>query len=167
MELFFQRVVDGLASGAIYAAIALALVLIYRSTSLLNFAQGEMAMFSTFIGWMFVDAGLPVAVAIAFAMAISFLGGAAIERFLIRPVGQDNLLAIVIVTIDESTFSELDAQWPFPRAMHGELITRIAAGRHVGGALDEAGEAQFGRRRRVLDALAVAHRLVEHVGGDE
>ena len=99
MELFFQRIVDGLASGAIYAAIALALVLIYRSTSLLNFAQGEMAMFSTFIGWMFTDAGLPVAVAIVFAMAISFVGGAAIERFLIRPVGQDNLLAIVIVTI--------------------------------------------------------------------
>ena len=99
MELFFQRIVDGLASGAIYAALALALVLIYRSTSLLNFAQGEMAMFSTFIGWMFTDAGLPVWVAIVFAMAVSFVGGAAIERFLIRPVGSDNLLAIVIVTI--------------------------------------------------------------------
>lgn len=99
MELFLQRIVDGLASGAIYAALALALVLIYRSTSLLNFAQGEMAMFSTFIGWMFTDAGIPVAVSIAFAMGISFIGGAAIERFLIRPVGSDNLLAIVIVTI--------------------------------------------------------------------
>jgi len=99
VELFFQRIVDGLASGAIYAALALALVLIYRSTSLLNFAQGEMAMFSTFIGWMFTDAGLPVWVAIVFAMAVSFVGGAAIERFLIRPVGSDNLLAIVIVTI--------------------------------------------------------------------
>jgi branched-chain amino acid transport system permease protein len=99
VELFFQRLVDGLASGAIYAALALALVLIYRSTSLLNFAQGEMAMFSTFIGWMFTDAGLPVWLAIVFAMAVSFVGGAAIERFLIRPVGSDNLLAIVIVTI--------------------------------------------------------------------
>jgi branched-chain amino acid transport system permease protein len=99
VELFFQRIVDGLSSGAIYAALALALVLIYRSTSLLNFAQGEMAMFSTFIGWMFTDAGLPVWLAIVFAMAISFLGGAVIERFLIRPVGTDNLLAIVIVTI--------------------------------------------------------------------
>jgi branched-chain amino acid transport system permease protein len=99
VELFFQRIVDGLASGAIYAAIALALVLIYRSTSLLNFAQGEMAMFSTFIGWMFTDVGLPVWLSIVVAMAISFVAGAAIERLLIRPVGQDNLLAIVIVTI--------------------------------------------------------------------
>lgn len=99
MELFFQRIVDGLASGAIYAALALALVLIYRSTSLLNFAQGEMAMFSTFLGWIFTSEGLPVWLSIAVAMAISFVAGAAIERFLIRPVGTDNLLAIVIVTI--------------------------------------------------------------------
>jgi len=99
VELFFQRVVDGLASGAIYAAIALALVLIYRSTSLLNFAQGEMAMFSTFVGWMFTDIGLPVWVAILFAMVVSFIAGALIEVCLIRPVGSDNLLAIVIVTV--------------------------------------------------------------------
>jgi len=99
MERFLNFLFIGLGNGAIYAMLGLGLVVIYRSTGLLNFAQGEMAMFSTFIGWMFTDAGLPVWVAIVFAMAVSFVGGAAIERFLIRPVGSDNLLAIVIVTI--------------------------------------------------------------------
>jgi branched-chain amino acid transport system permease protein len=99
MELFFQQVVNGIQSGAIYASLALAIVLIFRSTSLLNFAQGELAMFSTFAAWQLQDAGLPIAVAILGAMALSMVGGAVIERIIIRPVGKDNVLAIVIVTI--------------------------------------------------------------------
>ncbi len=99
MELFFQQVVNGIQSGAIYAALALALVLIFRSTSLLNFAQGEMAMFSTFIALVLFDDGWPIVVAVAVAMAASMLGGAVIERALIRPIGHDSHLAIVIVTV--------------------------------------------------------------------
>ena len=99
MELFFNQVINGIQSGAIYAALALALVLIFRSTSLLNFAQGEMAMFSTFVAWILQDNGLPVVVAILVAMALSVVGGAVVERTLIRPVGSENVLAIVIVTI--------------------------------------------------------------------
>jgi branched-chain amino acid transport system permease protein len=74
-------------------------VLIFRSTSLLNFAQGEMAMFSTYAAWLLQDIGLPIVLAILGAMAFSVVGGAAIERLVIRPVGGDNVLAIVIVTI--------------------------------------------------------------------
>ena len=99
MELFFQQVVNGIQSGVIYASLALAIVLIFRTTSLLNFAQGELAMFSTFAAWQLEDAGLPIVVAILGAMALSMVGGAAIERIIIRPVGKDNVLAIVIVTI--------------------------------------------------------------------
>ncbi len=99
MELFFQQVVNGIQNGAIYAALALALVLIYRSTSLLNFAQGELAMFSTFVAWLLTDWGVPVVLAVLAAMVISVVGGAIIERTLIRPVGVDNVLAIVIVTV--------------------------------------------------------------------
>jgi branched-chain amino acid transport system permease protein len=99
MELFFQQVINGIQSGVIYASLALAIVLIFRSTSLLNFAQGELAMFSTFAAWQLQDAGLPIFVAILGAMALSMVGGAVIERVIIRPVGKDNVLAIVIVTI--------------------------------------------------------------------
>ncbi len=99
IELFFRQVVLGIQNGAIYAALALALVLIYRSTSLLNFAQGEMAMFSTFIAWILQDNGIPLALSIVGAMVVSVAGGAVVERALIRPIGGDNVLAIVIVTI--------------------------------------------------------------------
>ena len=51
MERFVETVIDGIATGSIYGALALALVLIYRSTGIVNFAQGEMAMFSTFVAW--------------------------------------------------------------------------------------------------------------------
>ena len=63
MERFIQLVVDGIAIGSIYGALALALVLIFRSTGIVNFAQGEMAMFSTFVAWAFVQAGLPLGLA--------------------------------------------------------------------------------------------------------
>jgi branched-chain amino acid transport system permease protein len=99
MELFFQQVINGIQSGAIYAALALAIVLIFRSTSILNFAQGEIAMFSTFVAWQLQDAGLHIVLAILGAMAVSVVGGAIIEVTIIRPVGHENPLAIVIVTI--------------------------------------------------------------------
>ena len=60
MERFVQVIVDGLATGSLYGALALAVVLIYRSTGIVNFAQGEMAMFSTFIAWGLIQAGLPL-----------------------------------------------------------------------------------------------------------
>ena len=57
MERFIQVIVDGLATGSLYGALALAVVLIYRSTGIVNFAQGEMAMFSTFIAWGLMRGG--------------------------------------------------------------------------------------------------------------
>lgn len=101
MGLFLDRLVIGLEQGAIYGSLALALVLIYRATGLVNFAQGEMALFSTFLTWQLWDWGAPIALAIVLSMAISFVGGAVIERVIIRPVGdvEHNALAIVIVTV--------------------------------------------------------------------
>ena len=58
MERFIETLIDGIATGSIYGALALALVLIYRSTGIVNFAQGEMAMFSTFVAWGLVEAGI-------------------------------------------------------------------------------------------------------------
>ena len=99
MNLFLQQVFSGLASGAIYASLALALVMIYRATELVNFAQGEMAMFSTYLCWTLIDAGIPYWAAFVITLVASFIGGALIERVVIRPVQNAPVLAAVIVFI--------------------------------------------------------------------
>ena len=99
MADFLQQVVSGLASGGVYALLALALVLIYRSTGVVNFAQGEMAMFSTFVCWELLDRGLPYVAAFVATLAISFAGGVLIERLIIRPVEHAPLVTIVTMTI--------------------------------------------------------------------
>lgn len=100
MNLFLQQVLNGIGSGVIYASVALALVLIYRTAGLLNFAQGEMALFATFLTWRLTDGGLSIGAAIAISVVFSFLAGAIIERVLIRPVeATHNPLNVVIVTL--------------------------------------------------------------------
>ncbi len=135
MHEFLQQVFSGIAAGAIYASVALALVMIYRSTDLVNFAQGEMAMFSTYIAWTLVNAGLPFWAAFVITLAVSFVGGMAIERVLIRPVENAPVLAAVVVTIGLLLIFNSLAGWiysytvqdfpsPFPdRPMFGALIT--------------------------------------------
>jgi branched-chain amino acid transport system permease protein len=101
VDLFVSQFLNGIGNGVVYASIALALVLIFRTTGLLNFAQGEMALFSTFLAWKLstID-GMPVVGAIALSMAISFVAGAIIERVLIRPVeSARSHLNVVIVTL--------------------------------------------------------------------
>lgn len=99
MELFFSQLMNGIGDGVIYASVALALVLIFRTTGILNFAQGEMALFATYVTWELTSADLPVVVAIALSMAIAFVTGALLERIVVRPVEQASPLAIVIVTL--------------------------------------------------------------------
>jgi branched-chain amino acid transport system permease protein len=100
MADFFQQVVAGIASGGIYGSLALALVLIHRATGIINFAQGEMATFSTFILWtLTANHGLSYWPAFAITLAVSFVGGAAIHQGVIRPVEGGSVLRVVIVTI--------------------------------------------------------------------
>jgi branched-chain amino acid transport system permease protein len=99
MADFLQQVVSGLASGAIYASLALALVLIYRSTDVVNFSQGEMATFTTYFAWSLMHHGLSYWLAFALTLAFAFSFGVAVERVLIRPVEQRPEIVIVIVTI--------------------------------------------------------------------
>ena len=100
---FAQQVVSGLATGSIYASLALAIVIIYRSTGVINFAQGEMAMFSTFIAWWLIadpdGPELYLWVGFVLTLAISFTGGIALERLVIRPVEGAPVLTIVMVTL--------------------------------------------------------------------
>jgi branched-chain amino acid transport system permease protein len=99
MERFIETIIDGIATGSIYGALALALVLIYRATGIVNFAQGEMAMFSTFIAWGLTEAGIAVGVAVLITLAVSFVGGMVIERVLIRPFEGGQELTLVVVTL--------------------------------------------------------------------
>ena len=135
MHQLLQQIFSGLAAGAVYASLALALVMIYRSPDLVNFAQGEMAMFSTYIAWTLVNAGLPFWGAFTITLVVSFLGGMLIERVVIRPVENAPVLATVVVTIALLLIFNSVAGWiytytlqdfpsPFPdRPVFGALIT--------------------------------------------
>ena len=96
---FAQQIAAGVREGAIYAGLALAIVIIYRSTRVINFAVGEMATFTTFIAWSLMNHGLSFWAAFPIVLAIAFAGGVAIERTVIRPVENAPVLTIVIVTL--------------------------------------------------------------------
>ena len=99
MEQFLQQVASGLANGAIYACVALALVMIYVSTDHINFAQGEMAMFSTYISWQLMSWGVSFWIAFILAVVLSFILGVVIERVILRPLHNAPVLSIVVVFI--------------------------------------------------------------------
>ena len=121
MEIFVQQVVSGLATGGIYGSVALALVMIYQATDVVNFAQGEMAMFSTYLAWSMLNAGVPYWAAFFATLAVAFVGGLLIERVVIRPVENAPVLTVVIVCIGLLVIFNSVAGWlysyiqkPFP-----------------------------------------------------
>jgi branched-chain amino acid transport system permease protein len=99
MELFLHQVLAGLATGGIYACLALAIAMIYQTINNLNFAQGEMATFSTFIAWQLMQWGAPYWIAFAGTVAFSFVAGIAIERALFRPLHKAPALSQLVVFI--------------------------------------------------------------------
>ncbi|HJQ57366.1 MAG TPA: branched-chain amino acid ABC transporter permease [Vineibacter sp.] len=99
MEQLIQQIASGLANGAIYACVALALVMIFISTDHINFAQGEMAMFSTYISWQLIQFGMNYWLAFFLAVGISFVAGLLIERIILRPLHTAPVLSIVVVFI--------------------------------------------------------------------
>ena len=113
MEALIQQIVSGLAAGAIYASIALALVMIYQSTHHINFAQGEMATFSTFIAWALIQYGVSYWLAFALTIAISFLGGLIIQRTILRPVENAPILNNVIVFLGLLVIFNAVSGWIF------------------------------------------------------
>jgi branched-chain amino acid transport system permease protein len=101
---FAQQIVAGLRQGAVFAGLALALVIIYRSTRAINFAQGQMATFTTFICWSLMNHGLSFWAAFPIVLAIAFVGGVGIERTIIRPVEHGPVITVVIVTLGLAIF---------------------------------------------------------------
>ncbi len=144
MDTLIQQVVSGLATGGIYGSLALALVMIYQATDVVNYAQGEMAMFSTYLAWTLLNAGLPYWVAFAATLAIAFAGGVLIERVIIRPVENAPILTIVIVCIGLLVILNSLAGWiytyvqkPFPSPFPARpfKIGNIVFGAHDLGAI--------------------------------
>jgi branched-chain amino acid transport system permease protein len=100
MQTFFQTLTTGLSDGAIYGSLALALVLIYKATEVINFAQGEMAMFTTYIAWALMGHGSSFEWWAFFAtLGIAFVGGAALQQTVIRPLERASILTAVMATI--------------------------------------------------------------------
>jgi len=113
MSGLLHQVFSGLATGGIYASLALALVMIYRATELVNFAQGEMAMFSTYLAWSMINAGLPYWPAFLLTIGVSFVAAAVIQLAIIRPLANAPILASVIVFIGLLLVFNSIAGWIF------------------------------------------------------
>jgi branched-chain amino acid transport system permease protein len=96
---FAQLTVEGLASGAVYGGLALALVLVYRATHVINFAQGELAMATTYVAYQLMQWGLSYWEAFVATLAIAFVLGTVLQLTLIRPVQHRSVIAAVIVTV--------------------------------------------------------------------
>ena len=136
MQEFLQQVLSGIASGGIYASLALALVLIYNAMGLVNFAQGEMAMFATFLAFTLIGHGISYWIALPVTIAIAFIGGIVIQRIVIRPVERAPVLTLVIVTLGLATlinglagffFGYLPRSFPSPFSVQTVDILGAAA----------------------------------------
>ncbi len=103
MQELLQQVVSGIAVGGIFASLALALVLIYNAMGLVNFAQGEMAMFATFIAYVLINRGMSYWIALPVTFVLAFAGGILIQRIVIRPVERAPILTLVIITLGLAT----------------------------------------------------------------
>jgi branched-chain amino acid transport system permease protein len=143
LDAFLHQVLAGLATGGIYASLALALVMIYQATHLVNFAQGELAMFATYIAWALINAGMPYWPAFFLTVGFSFVFGIVIERVVIRPVENAPVLAVVVVFIALLVILNSVAGWifthtiktfpsPFPKEL---AIGRFMSPHEVGAIL--------------------------------
>ncbi|MBA3365898.1 MAG: branched-chain amino acid ABC transporter permease [Actinobacteria bacterium] len=99
MADFLQQVVSGLATGGIYASLALAIVLIHRATRVVNFAQGEMAMVTTYVAWTLIDHGVSYWLSFVLTLALAFVGGVLVHQAVMRPFQDAPVVTAVMVTI--------------------------------------------------------------------
>lgn len=149
MTFFLEQLIIGLSSGGIYAIMALSLVMIFKSTGHVNLAQGEMAVFSTFIAWTLIRAGVPTWPAMLLTMILSFLGGILVERVIVRPfaAADDLVVVAVFVGLFLSVHSLAGAIWkyelkPFPSAFSDRsisLMENLSIRAHTLGALAVTG----------------------------
>jgi branched-chain amino acid transport system permease protein len=140
MMNLLQQIASGIAMGGIYACLGLALVMIYQSTHHINFAQGEMAMFSTFIAFLLLKAGLPYWLAALATLAFGFVAGMLIERLILRPLGDVPELSVIVVFIGLFIGINSLAGWifghqlePFPSPFPARAFgTTLVSGHELG-----------------------------------
>ncbi|WP_213958193.1 branched-chain amino acid ABC transporter permease [Variovorax sp. dw_954] len=141
MDALLHQIFSGLATGCIYGSIGLALVMIYQATHHINFAQGEIATFSTFIAWALLQKGWPYWAAFVATVAISFAGGVAIQRLILRPVERAPVLTNVIVFIGLLVIFNSLSGWifdhtikafPSPFAQDSAVATRFFSAHELG-----------------------------------
>jgi branched-chain amino acid transport system permease protein len=141
MELFTNQVLAGIATGAIYACMALAVVMIYQAIDHLNFAQGEMAMFSTFIAWQLMQWGLSFWPAFLATLVISFVGGIVIERTLFKPLTNAPVLVhvagfialfAILNSVAGLTWDFTIKQFPSPFGSSGFLGSQLISTHQAG-----------------------------------
>ena len=113
METFIHQVVAGIATGGVYASLALALVMIYQSTHHINFAQGEIAMFATYMAWTLINAGVSYWLAFVCTILLAFTLGVVIQRVIIQPVEKAPVLDVVVVFIGLLVILNSIAGWVF------------------------------------------------------
>ena len=143
MEGLLHQIFSGLANGIIYGSVALALVMIYQATHHINFAQGEMATFSTFIAWWLIQNGWPYWGAFFFTLIVSFVGGLLVQRIILRPIEKAPVMTNVIVFIGlllifnalsgwifDHTIKAFDS--PFPK--ESALTTKYFSAHQIGSA---------------------------------
>ena len=143
MEALLHQVFSGLANGIIYGSVALALVMIYQATHHINFAQGEMATFSTFIAWWLIQSGWPYWAAFFVTVAVSFAGGLLVQRIILKPIEKAPVMTNVIVFIGlllifnalsgwifDHTIKSFDS--PFPK--ESVLTTKYFSAHQIGSA---------------------------------
>src|SRR5713226_1300063 len=164
MELFTNQVLAGIATGAIYACMALAVVMIYQAIDHLNFAQGEMAMFSTFVSWQMMQWGVPYWGAFLITLVFSFAGGIAIERLLFKPLAKAPILTnvagfialyAIINSVAGLTWDFTIKQYPTPFGsspfLGSQLISTHQAGMMGRDELAAEKRRRSERRRILLD----------------
>ncbi len=117
MTRFFVLTLNGLTQGAIYASMALALVLIWRATKIINFAQGAMPLFTTYLALFAIEHGAPYWAGFIVALLTGLLIGAVVERVIVRPVESAPPLNVVILTLGLLLFLEALA----PMAFGGQI----------------------------------------------
>src|SRR3981081_4049127 len=140
MELLLHQILAGLATGGIYACIALAVVMIYQAIDHINFAQGEMAMFSTFVAWQLLQWGAPFWVAFVAAVALSFVAGVAIDRVGFKPIHDAPVLSHVVAFIALLTILHSGAGfiWDYQiKSFPSPFGSGLRLGRHTISAPDQ------------------------------
>ncbi len=140
MDILPQLIVSGLAAGSLYALMALGLVLIFRTTDIVNFAHGDMAMFSTFVAYVLITAyGAPFWAALLAAVAVGFLLGVFMDQVVLRPARRASVISLLIATLGVALILESVAGWlwgwepkPFPRAVRGAplILGDVVISRH-------------------------------------